>query len=113
MRPGYHPPPPGADDLAAFRDRHGLTNAQIARALGVSGATVTDWTRGKKCPEPGARREQIQTFTTEVDGDGNVLRPGIDPTRWDRRTARGARVGRLRKVKPFVVHPAIGADSHA
>lgn len=36
--------------LAEWRAKHGKTQRQLAEALGVSQASVTDWEAGKKLP---------------------------------------------------------------
>jgi transcriptional regulator with XRE-family HTH domain len=40
-----------ADRLSDWCDRKGLSQADLARALGVSRAAVCEWLSGKKMPE--------------------------------------------------------------
>jgi transcriptional regulator with XRE-family HTH domain len=39
-------------ELKKWRERHGLTQAELARALGVDVVTVSRWERGDRTPAP-------------------------------------------------------------
>jgi len=55
----------GATKLAAFLEKHGISQNAAGRALGVSGVTVHDWIAGTKRPAT-HRREAIATWTRDA-----------------------------------------------
>ena len=84
--------------LRAFRDRYGVTQAEVARAVGAEGhSTVALWERGGNVPE-GLRRERLvellegrrwpELRAATLVGDGL---PGAwgRGARWYRRASRG------------------------
>jgi putative transcriptional regulator len=46
--------PPGGD-VAAIRQRTGLSQAAFARQIGVSVGTLRNWEQGRRCPDGPAR----------------------------------------------------------
>lgn len=39
-------------ELQKWRERHGMTQAELARALGVDVVTIGRWERGERVPPP-------------------------------------------------------------
>ena len=60
-------------EIRAIRKVLGLTQEQLARELGVSWASVTNWERGRNKPSPLAayRLEQIRSRLPKVSQGSN------------------------------------------
>lgn len=59
---------PGSKAFAAFLKANRISQADAARALGVSSPTIFDWIKGTKRPRP-AHREAIERWTEKVVAD--------------------------------------------
>ncbi|MFJ6543050.1 helix-turn-helix domain-containing protein [Streptomyces sp. NPDC091385] len=65
MTQTYAGPLPPPDERRRLREHHALTQAQVARRLGVSRATVRAWERGRSTPS-GPRHEAYARLLTDL-----------------------------------------------
>ncbi|MET8812586.1 helix-turn-helix domain-containing protein [Streptomyces sp. NPDC004549] len=65
MTQTYAGPLPSPDERRRLREHHALTQAQVARRLGVSRATLRAWERGRSTPS-GPRHEAYARLLTDL-----------------------------------------------
>lgn len=53
-------------NLRHFLEESGMKQSSLAESLGVSGASVCDWARGKKYPRPGYIVQMAEIFDVPV-----------------------------------------------
>lgn len=92
---GLPAPPATGDLLRALRQRSGLTQEQVAAAVGVSRTVLTRWERGERVPDAeerqalcfhlGAREAEIVAITVAADRDPDEPQAALPwPDRRDR-----------------------------
>lgn len=87
--------PKGPVLLREWLEKHGISRASAAEALGVSAMTITDWLRRRKTPRE-AYRQAIEKWTSGA----------IQAVEWE-----SARERRIADVRPFA--PAVSDEKPA
>lgn len=77
----------GVPDVAAVRDRYGLSQAKFAALLGISVGTLRNWEQGRRAPE-GAARVLLRVAEKHPETLLDVVAPREGAARRARRSRR-------------------------
>ena len=66
---------PTRADIAAFRQRHGLSCRRLAAVLGRPASTVTGWLNGRRDPAAGQLASTLAARLAELDANPTLIGP--------------------------------------
>lgn len=82
-----HSSPSFGESLRELRERHGLTQADLSKASGISQSTVSALEAGKQRPWPSTRRALAAAFDMSLEDFDHAVLPqrqaAFEPTAWD------------------------------